>query len=154
MKIKDNYGFTIIELLVVISVIAIILGVVIPRFKGMQDEANKAKAKSETKTIQTALESWFINSTPNAYPSSSSTVCASYLVEAGPLIVAAPLYDPFRSTGTEYEYYLSDDGSYYVVFSYGPNRQTDITGIDDDGALIGNEVDDVFATNGVGWGPS
>ena len=52
---ENRRGFTLIELLVVISVISIIIGVVIPRFKGMQDEANKTKAKAELKTLQTAF---------------------------------------------------------------------------------------------------
>jgi general secretion pathway protein G len=146
---KNRRGFTLIELLVVISVISIIIGVVIPRFKGMQDEANKTKAKAELKTLQTAIESWFVNQTPNAYPDDTSTICAAYLNTATPLIVSAPLYDPFRETGTEYSYAISPNAAYYVVFSYGPDREAGITGIDDDGKLIGTD-NDVFSTNGSG----
>jgi len=42
---KFNRGFTLVELLVVITVIAILLGITIPRFKGMQDEAIGLKPK-------------------------------------------------------------------------------------------------------------
>ena len=152
MKIKHSDSFTIIEILVVISVISILLGVIIPRFKGMQDEANKSKAKTELKTLQTALESWYINHNPNAYPDVSDSICSSNLNSAEPLIVSTVLYDPFRGgLGYEYSYILSPNGRYYVLFSYGPNGSKDISDIDDDGTLSGLEQDDIFVTNGVGF---
>ena len=147
---NKKHGFTLIELLVVISVIAILVGVVIPRFKGMQDEANKTKAKAELKTLQAAIESWYMNQDPNAYPSNTDDICADYLNAAQPLIVANILYDPFRTAGAEYSYMLSSNGSYYVILSYGPDRQASIVGIDDDGLMDGDAGDDVFLTNGSG----
>jgi len=57
-KSVRNKGFTILEILVVISVIAILIGIAIPRFKGMQDAANAIKAKSELRSIQAAIESY------------------------------------------------------------------------------------------------
>ncbi len=147
---KSNRGFTLIELLVVISVIAILVGIVIPRFKGMQDTANKSKAKAELKTLQTALESWHMNQDPNAFPPSTTTLCDTYLTGARPLIVGTSLYDPFRESGTEYSYILSTSGTYYVVFSYGPDGQASIVDIDDEGLLDGEAGDDIYVTNGSG----
>ena len=65
-------GFTILELLVVISVLVILIGIAIPRFKGMQDAGRVAQAKGELQTVQTAIESYYMNASPNAYPSSST----------------------------------------------------------------------------------
>jgi hypothetical protein len=49
-------------------------------------------------------------------------VGANYLVSATPQIISNPLYDPFNPTpSTEYGYYLSSNGAYYVVSSMGPN---------------------------------
>ena len=59
-------GFTIIELLIVIAVISILVGIALPRFRGMREEGLIAQAKGELRTIQTALESYFIHN--NAYP--------------------------------------------------------------------------------------
>lgn len=148
--LRSRKGFTIIELLVVIAVIAILVGIAIPRFRGMQDEANQSKAKAELRVLQTALESYYMNQTPNAYPATSTTVCASTLNSASPLIVGEVLYDPFRSSA-EYRYYRSSNGDYYVVFSYGPDGAVDITGISDAGVLAGSNDDDIYASNGTGF---
>lgn len=144
-------GFTLIELLVVIAVISILVGVVVPRFKGMKDEANRAKAQAELKTLQTAVESFYMHQDPKEYPETTGTICQTYLNSADPLIVSTALYDPFASAGTEYTYLLSPSGSYYVIHSVGPNEQGDITGIGDDGVLTGSDVDDVYVTNGTGF---
>lgn len=148
---KNKKGFTLVELLVVIAVISIIVGVVIPRFKGMQDEANKGKAKAELKTLQTAVESFYMNQDPQVYPQTTGTLCQTYLNTASPVIVSTQLYDPFLSDGGEYSYEIAPSGAYYVIFSYGPNLNRDIAGVGDDGYLTGEEVDDVFVTNGYGW---
>ena len=143
-------GFTLIELLVVISVIAILVGIAIPRFKGMQDEANISKANAELRVMQTAIESYYMNQTPNAYPATSTTVCASTLNSASPLIIGEPLLDPFRSAA-EYNYIRSANSTYYVAFSYGPDGAADITGINNSGVLQGVNDDDIYASNGTGF---
>lgn len=146
----NRRGFTLIELLVVISVIAILVGIAIPRFKGMQDEANTSKAKAELRVMQTAIESYYMNQTPNAYPATSATVCASTLNSASPLIIGEALLDPFRSA-SEYNYILSANGTYFVVFSYGTDGAADITGINNTGVLQGANDDDTYVTNGTGF---
>lgn len=146
---RNSRGFTLIELLVVISVISIILGIAIPRFKGMQVEANRAKAKAELKTLQTAVESYYINHNPQIYPDTTDDICQDSLVNADPRIVATVLYDPFASSGTEYKYKLSTNGLYYVIYSVGQNSIEEITGIGDDGAIEGDwNEDEIFVTNG------
>ena len=144
-------GFTLIELLVVISVIAILVGIAVPRFKGMQDEANASKANAEARVLQTATESYYMNQTPNAYPATTATLCATNLNSASPLIVSDVLTDPFRSGGAEYNYIRSANGDYYVIFSYGPDGTADITGISDAGVLAGADDDDIYSSNGTGF---
>lgn len=117
-------GFTILELLIVIAIIAILVGMALPRFKGMQDEANIAKANGELRALRTAVESYYIHQAPNAYPPTTSTLCATYLTAATtiPKIIDTDLYDPFgATTTTEYQYVLATGGKYYVIYSVGPN---------------------------------
>lgn len=144
-------GFTLIELLVVISVIAILVGIAIPRFKGMQDEANISKAQAELRVLQTAIESHYMNATPNAYPATSTTVVASDLDDDSPLIIGEPMVDPFEGGTTEYNYILSSNSLYYVAFSTGPDGAADITGISTAGVLAGTDDDDIYVTNGTGF---
>ncbi len=108
-------GFTLIELLIVIAVISILIGIALPRFKGMQDEGNIAKAKGELRTLQTGMESYYIHNS-NAYPSALSN-----LTSATPNIIGSALpTDPFR-VGTNYV--LASDGAtpakYYIIYSVG-----------------------------------
>ena len=145
---KFTRGFTLVELLVVITVIAILLGIIIPRFKGMQQEANMSKAKAELKTLQTAVESWNIHQTPEAYPPSTSKLCQSYLDTANPLIISTVLYDPFAATGNEYSYAVSPNGEYYVIWSLGPDGVSTITGIGNNAQLTGTVGDNIYVTNG------
>lgn len=108
-------GFTIIELLIVISVIAILVGIALPRFKGMKDEANIAKAKGELTSIQAAVESYWTHHS-NVYPAN----IAAALTGAVPQILAVVPYDPFGATSTTAYGYVTA-GQYYVIFSAGPN---------------------------------
>ncbi|MEI6438474.1 MAG: prepilin-type N-terminal cleavage/methylation domain-containing protein [Candidatus Omnitrophota bacterium] len=105
----NKKAFTILEILVVISVIAILIGIAVPRFKGMQDAANIIKAKSEMKTIQSAMESWKNNHT--TYPSAVTT-----LETATPQIINAGMLNPLTSAA--YQIDNSPDASlYYVIYA-------------------------------------
>jgi general secretion pathway protein G len=109
-------GFTIIELLIVIAVIAILVGIALPRFRGMQEEGKITQAKGELRTLQTAVESYYIHNN-NTYPTALAN-----LTSATPNIIGAALpTDPFNATS---DYGVAIDGAspvkYYVLYSVGP----------------------------------
>ena len=54
-------GFTLIELMIVMAVIAILVGIILPSFKGMKDEAQYSKVLGDLRTLQTAVESFSIH---------------------------------------------------------------------------------------------
>ena len=54
MKKTNKKGFTIVELVIVIAVIAILAGVLIPTFGGIVETANENKALQEVKNAYTA----------------------------------------------------------------------------------------------------
>ena len=147
-------GFTLIELMIVISVMAILIGISLPYFKGMQDEGKSAKAAGELRTLTIAIESYYIHN-DNEYPVQDETPVqtawqsiANSLTTASPTIVKKALKDPFDSS-REYSYVTSaDSGSeYYVVFSVGPDATAGITGIDPSGVVEGTPGDDIYITN-------
>ena len=144
-------GFTLIELMIVISVMAILIGISLPYFKGMQDEGKSAKAAGELHTLTTGIESYYIHH-DNQYPSqreaSPETDWQSNLTGASPTIVKARLMDPFKAT-QEYSYVTSDANTseYYLVFSVGPDTTTAISGIDPNGGIEGDKGDDIYITN-------
>lgn len=150
MKGKGR-GFTLIELMIVMAIMAVLVGMILPRFKGMRDQANISKGQGEVRAIKTAIESYYI--TNNAYPATSTTVCATYLTLSTtyPRILTSPLYDPFGATATtEYRHIRSSSGLYYVIFSIGPDATAQVTGIGDDGIVTpSNRGDDVWTTNSV-----
>ena len=144
-------GFTIIELLVVISVLVILIGIAIPRFKGMQDAAKVAQAKSELQTMQAAIESYYMNLTTKVYPPSSTTVGQSYFLTAVPQIISStPPYDPFgATTTTEYNFLKSSDGNYYVIYSLGASGSGTAT-IATSGGTVTTSSGALCVTNGTG----
>jgi len=105
-------GFTLIELIIVIAVISILIGIALPRFRGMQDAGYIAQAKGELRTLQTAVESYYIHN--------NETLPATYADLEGdtPNIIGttAPT-DPFNS-GSDYG--AAINGDYYVIYSVGP----------------------------------
>ena len=146
----NKNAFTLIEIIAVIMIIAIIVGMALPRFSGVQEEALMTKAKVELRTIQSALESYYMHQTPSAYPPTSDTVISDYLMRQTPQIASQILFDPFKSDQSEYNYILSDNGRYYVIFSAGSNGEDDISGISDEGDITANIYDDIYLTNGPG----
>ena len=72
MKKMNKKGFTIVELVIVIAVIAVLAAVLIPTFGGMIDKANESKALSNAKNALTVVsvvtaEDGIVDATPDAY---------------------------------------------------------------------------------------
>jgi type IV pilus assembly protein PilA len=57
----DDQGFTLIELMVVVLIIAILLAIAIPTFLGARNSANARAAQSDLNTAQTAEQTYWTN---------------------------------------------------------------------------------------------
>src|SRR5438309_3467023 len=55
----DENGFTLIELLIVIAIIVILMGLLFPAFKGVQDQARRTQAKNDLTQIVTAVNAFY-----------------------------------------------------------------------------------------------
>jgi prepilin-type N-terminal cleavage/methylation domain-containing protein len=117
-------GFTLVELVIVMSVISIILSYVVPSLKGLQDEAELTKAEGELNTIKTAVISYWRNY-DNVFPVNITAA----LTKATPNIIEAPLTDPFETDMTNNTYgYIegtdADFGIYFIAYSRGPKHDS------------------------------
>lgn len=56
---RRPHAFTLIEMLVVISIIIILMGLLFPAFKGVQDQAKRTQAKNDLTQIATAVSGFY-----------------------------------------------------------------------------------------------
>ncbi len=139
-------GFTLIELIIVIAVIAILVGIGLPRMRGMIDEGNTTRAAAELRALQAAVESYYIHNS-KAYPAAGAT-WESALTGATPKLVGTALTDPFSTSSAQYQYAKSSNNLYYVIWSVGPDNTAGVTGISTAGAITGTAGDDIYVSNG------
>ena len=91
----NKKSFTIIEILVILAVLGILISLAIPRIKGMQDASNIVKVKKELKTLQLAVESYFVNGKPSVYPYSTGRIYQDLLIASSPQMISSEMLDPF-----------------------------------------------------------
>lgn len=103
----DKRGFTLIELLIVVAIIAILAAIAVPNFLEAQTRAKVSRAKSDLRTLATALEAYRVDG--NNYPYVSDDAAGEWIMPAGapkgrpnpggltsPIAyITSALYDPF-----------------------------------------------------------
>lgn len=73
---RASAAFTVLELLVVISIIAILLGVILPSFLPIRDKAKRAKAQVTAKNLEIAFKNYldYYRKWPSVFGSADTTV--------------------------------------------------------------------------------
>ncbi len=66
---KDQRGFTLIELVVVVLIIGVLAGIAMPRLASAWDDAKTSACKANLKQIEAALELYYFEN--NKYPTES-----------------------------------------------------------------------------------
>ena len=114
MKLQKK-GFTLIELLIVIAIIGILSSIVLVSLSGARLKARDAERKSELRSIQLALESYFADNGTYIVAGSGSGGCgcgwfslqgSGYTVSVAQALVNAgyfssPLVDPSGQTSSD-----------------------------------------------------
>ncbi len=123
---KGQKGFTLVELLIVIIILAVLTGVSIPVYRLINARARESAAESEMINIAKAIEMHQVDL--QAYPLSSAY---PDILEDNDYMKYVPLSDPWDNA-----YLYISDGSSYSLESYGING---INGGNDD-ILISNGI--------------
>jgi len=76
--LRDRRGFTMVEMMVVLIIIAVLIGVGIKFYLGYIENSRVTKAKSQIQTMQAALDSYYAQN--GAYPNKDQ---ATQLINAG-----------------------------------------------------------------------
>ena len=65
---KNKRGFTLVEIMIVVAIIALLVAIAIPNLLGARRAANDAAAKANLKTLATELETYAASTGAGNYP--------------------------------------------------------------------------------------
>jgi general secretion pathway protein G len=141
-------AFTLIELLIVMTVIAILAGILIPSFRSYQQEAWHTKTEGDISGLQLAVESFFTTH-DNRYPEELSE-----LITSSPRFIQQLPKDPYRTSGVSYGYTIlakkPGSESFYIIYSYGPNHIRNWSWDATKGmVMLDQNSDDIVFTNAI-----
>ena len=133
------YGFTLIEIMVVVIIIGLLAAFIVPQIMGRVDDARVAKAKQDIQSLETALTMYRLDN--SKYPTSEQGLAALVTQPTDPSIkhwrpggyLQRVSKDPW---GNDYQYvYPGTHGKEYDLYSMGADGAPGGEGIDAD---IGN----------------
>ena len=123
-KFKKEKGFTLVELLIIITVVAVLMGLSVRTFAFITDRARETAAEAEMSNITKALQIYV--TVNDNYPTEADFPDA---LEVAGIMERPPEFDPWKNS---YQY-SSIAGFIYTLESYGINEAD---GGDDDIVFI------------------
>ena len=138
MRLHTRKGFTLLEIIVVVAIIAILAAYIAPKITGRVDDARISKAKSDIRVLESSLELYKLDNF--TYPSSDQGLKALTSKPAGSNTknwreggyIKKLNKDPW---GNEYLYQYPGSNGEFDIYSTGADAAV---GGSDDAADIGN----------------
>ena len=110
----NNFAFTLIEILVVVTIIGVLFGTAAISYSSLSKSSRDAKRKSDLEQIKAALEMYRSNEPSALYPSAASCDELDNLLELDPYLPNFPK-DPKEDT---YSYYCATSDSDYTLAAF------------------------------------
>lgn len=140
-RVRGQRGFTLVEMLVVITIIGLIMSLVGPRVLNYLGESKVKAAKIQIQSFSSALDLFYLDA--GRYPTTSEGLAALVKPAAGlatwngPYVKGGVL--PNDPWGKPYIYRSPGERSAYEIISYGSDGQEGGTGIAADISTASNE---------------
>jgi prepilin-type N-terminal cleavage/methylation domain-containing protein len=97
--LRNQKGFTLIELMIVVVIIGILAAIAIPNFISMQDRAKESSVKNNMHTLQLAVED-FATQTDGVYPDAAASATPGGSTVQGLCPAGAYPKNPFTGAAT------------------------------------------------------
>jgi prepilin-type N-terminal cleavage/methylation domain-containing protein len=148
---KGERGFTLIELMIVVAIIAILAGILIPNFVNARAQAQTSACESNLRGIATALELLYAD---NQNYGAGGAVPAATRINNVDYLSNSPR-DPADPTGAgTYQVVLTNGGQGYTVTCPGTHTASTLTKLTTDGTTTqcgaGCAAKTIIYTSGIG----
>ncbi|MBN8645586.1 MAG: type II secretion system protein GspG [Planctomycetes bacterium] len=111
-------GFTLVELMIVLVIIAVLAGVAVYNFAGAADKAKTEATKAKMAQIKVALSSYY--GTYSAYPPSSGPGGGLALLLQEKILTQAAAKDAWNM---DFQYYSPAGDKGFALISCGPDKE-------------------------------